>query len=136
MKIFSHEVVQRQWASIDYRKNMSILGLVRKGGHKEIVAIGSYAEDDMDRVEVAFVVRENYQRMGIASYLLDMLERIAEENGYTGFSASALRENKGMLQVFRNRYPNAISNNRGTEVNILMDFADAVKANADQPPAD
>lgn len=133
MKVFSHEVVQRQHASIDYRKNMSILGLVQKGSHKEIVAIGSYGEDSIDRVEVAFVVREDYQRMGIASYLLDMLERIAKENGYSGFSASALRENRGMIQVFRNRYPNAkITNNRGPEVNILMDFADAVDSSADQ----
>jgi len=34
MKLFSHEVVQKQWASVDYRKNMSIIGLVQNRGYK------------------------------------------------------------------------------------------------------
>ncbi len=129
MKVFSHEVVQRQWASIDYRKNMSILALSHSGSHKEIIAIGSYADDEDNRAEVAFVVREDYQNFGIASYLLGMLERIARENEYMGFSASALRENTAMIHVFKKRYPNAkISKNTGTEVSIVMDFDDAVGA--------
>jgi len=79
MRTFSHEVVQKQWSSVDYHKNMSILGLVQKGGHKEIMAIGSYAQDSDDRAEVAFVVREDFQNKGIASYLLEILENIARE---------------------------------------------------------
>jgi len=43
MKLFSHEIAQKQWASVDYRKNISLIGLLRRRGHKEIVAIGSYA---------------------------------------------------------------------------------------------
>ncbi len=40
---------------------MSIIGLVQRGGHKEIMAIGSYAmeEEGNKRAEVAFVVRED-----------------------------------------------------------------------------
>ena len=38
---------------------MSIIGLVQKGGHKEIMAIGTYAQEDDTRAEVAFVVRED-----------------------------------------------------------------------------
>jgi len=128
MKVFSHEVVQRQWASIDYRKNMSILALSHSGSHKEIIAIGSYADDEDNRAEVAFVVREDHQNLGIATYLLGMLERIAKENGFTGFTASALRENTAMIHVFKKRYPNAkVSKNAGTEVNIVMDFDDAME---------
>jgi RimJ/RimL family protein N-acetyltransferase len=127
MKIFSHEVVQRQWAGMDYRKNMSMLALLHKGSHKEIVAISSYADDKDDRAEVAFVVREDYQGMGIASYMLRLLEKIAKENKFIGFTASALRENKAMIHVFEKRYPNLeISKNIGSDVNIIMDFSDAV----------
>ena len=82
MKLFSHEVVQKQWASVDYRKNMSLIGLVQKGGHQEIMAIGSYAMADEATAEVAFVVREDYQGQGVASYLLGELERIAKLNEY------------------------------------------------------
>ncbi|MGD8493520.1 MAG: GNAT family N-acetyltransferase [Desulfobacterales bacterium] len=126
MRTFSHEVVQKHWASIDYRKNMSIVGLVQKGGHKEIIAIGTYASEQDQRAEVAFVVREDYQGMGIASYLLEVLERIAKENQYTCFSATVLRQNAAMIQVFKKRYPNLkISTQEGHEILIIMDFADA-----------
>jgi acyl-CoA hydrolase len=124
MKTFSHEVVQKHWSSVDYHKNMSIIGLVQKGGHKEIMAIGSYAEDRQDRAEVAFVVREDFQSKGIASYLLEILEKIAKENQYSSFCATVLRENSAMIQVFKNRFPKAnISSSGGSDLKIEMDFA-------------
>jgi GNAT superfamily N-acetyltransferase len=98
-------------------------GLVQKGGHKEIIAIGSYAKEDDDRAEVAFVVREDYQGQGIASYLLEHLEAIAKTNAFKAFSATVLRENVSMLRVFKKRYPNAkVSFNSGSEVLVHMDF--------------
>jgi GNAT superfamily N-acetyltransferase len=127
MRNFTHEVVQKQWASLDYRQNISIVGLAQKGGHKEIIAIGSYAKEDEHRAEVAFVVREDYQGMGVGSYLLDLLERIAKQNGYSAFAATVLRENANMLKVFKKRYPGAkIKFSAGSEVQIQMDFAGAV----------
>ena len=123
MKLFSHEVVQEQWASVDYRKNMSIIGRMQKGGHKEIMAIGSYAMDDENRAEVAFVVREDLQNMGIGSYLLEFLERIAKENSFKGFTATVLKENAAMIHVFKERYPNARSvMDNGDSVVFQMDF--------------
>jgi GNAT superfamily N-acetyltransferase len=134
MKLFSHEVVQQQWASVDYRKNMSMIGLTRIGGHQEIVAIGSYADESETQAEVAFVVREDFQGMGIASYLLAMLERIASENHFTSFAATVLRENTAMLHVFRKRYPNAKSTaNSGSDITIHMDFDDAVEPGQSDP---
>jgi acyl-CoA hydrolase/GNAT superfamily N-acetyltransferase len=128
MRLFSHEVVQQQWASVDYRKNMSMIGLARIGGHQEIVAIGSYAEESETCAEVAFVVREDFQGMGMGSYLLAQLERIAKENNFKTFSATVLRENRAMLRVFKKRYPNAANKaSSGSEVTILMDFDDAVE---------
>jgi acyl-CoA hydrolase/GNAT superfamily N-acetyltransferase len=126
MRSFSHEVVQKQWASVDYRKNMSIIGLVQKRGHKEIIAIGTYAYDREQVAEIAFVVREDYQGMGVASYLLAVLEQIAKENNYLKFQASVLRENRAMTQVFKKRYPNLkISAQSGSEVLIEMDLSDS-----------
>jgi RimJ/RimL family protein N-acetyltransferase len=128
MRTFSHEVVQKQWSSVDYHKNMSIIGRVQKGGHKEIMAIGSYAADDDSRAEVAFVVREDFQGMGIASYLIKILEKIAKENNYTSFSASVLRENAAMIRVFKKRYPNAkISVSSGSDLLVQMDFNDVIE---------
>jgi acyl-CoA hydrolase/RimJ/RimL family protein N-acetyltransferase len=126
MRSFSHEVVQKHWASVDYHKNMSLVGLVQKGGHKEIIAIGTYAFVREQVAEIAFVVREDYQGMGIASYLLAALEQIARENNYTQFIASVLRENRAMIRVFKKRYPNLkITAQSGNEVFIEMDLSDA-----------
>ncbi|GAB6909776.1 Acetyl-CoA hydrolase/transferase C-terminal domain containing protein [Desulfosarcina cetonica] len=141
MKVFSHEVVQKQWSSVDYRKNMSMIGLVRIGGYQEIIAIGSYADDSNGLAEVAFVVREDFQSMGIASHLLASMQQIAKENEFTGFSAMVLRENTAMLQVFKKRYPHAKASIRnGNEISILMDFSDAVewgrKVTSDKPGED
>jgi acyl-CoA hydrolase/GNAT superfamily N-acetyltransferase len=130
MRSFTHEVVQKQWASLDYRHNISIIGLVQKRGHKEIIAIGSYAKEDEDRAEVAFVVREDFQGQGIGSYLLELLETIARQNGFKGFAATVLRENASMLKVFKKRYPDCkLKFNSGSEVLVQMDFADS------KPPA-
>lgn len=123
MKIFSHEMLQQQYAQVDYRKNMSILGWIQRGGYKAIIAIGSYAEDNDGFAEVAFVVSEDCQGMGIASYLLDALEKIALENRFRGFTATVLRSNKAMLRVFKKRYPKMIvSLEASGEIEIIMEF--------------
>ncbi len=133
MKVFSHEVAQRHWSSVDYRKNMSVIGLVQQGGHKEIMAIGSYAQAEAGLAEVAFVVREDFQGMGVASYLLKVLEQIAAENDYTGFTAAVLAENAAMLRVFKKRYPNAVLDREAAgEIGVRMDFSDAVEPTEDE----
>ena len=128
MRTFSHEIVQRQWSSVDYHRNMSIIGLVQKGGHKEIMAIGTYAQEGDTQAEVAFVVREDFQGLGVASYLLAILENIAKENHYRSFCATVLRENAAMIRVFKKRFPNAnISISSGSDLLIVMEFDDAVQ---------
>lgn len=123
MKLFSHEVAQQQWANVDYRKNISLIGLVQKRGHQEIVAIASYADDSTGRAEVAFVVREDYQGQGIASGMLPILEDIAIQNGFKGFSAVVLQKNRSMLNIFKKRYPHAkFDRSAGGEIQVIMDF--------------
>jgi GNAT superfamily N-acetyltransferase len=110
---------------------MSIIGLIQKGGHKEIMSIGSYAKESGLRAEVAFVVREDFQGMGVASYLLKILEKIAKDNNFKGFSATVLRENAAMIHVFKKRYSHArMTVNSGADVLIQMDFDNAGKSAA------
>ena len=126
IRLFTHEMAQEHWANVDYRKNMSLIGLVRHKGYKEIMAVASYVEDEENRAEVAFLVREDFQGMGVASYMLGKLEGIARENGYAGFSAVVLLENKTMIHVFQRRYPHAQMRLEDGSIRILMDFDDAV----------
>ncbi|GAB6887311.1 hypothetical protein JCM13304A_08090 [Desulfothermus okinawensis JCM 13304] len=124
-KVFSRQMLQNEWARVDYRKNMTMVGLLQKGRKKEIVAIGSYASSDISKeyAEVAFVVRDDLQNMGIGSFLLKLLEKIAKENGYKGFIATVLIDNTKMIHVFKKRYHNAkLKRGYGGEVEIYMDF--------------
>jgi acyl-CoA hydrolase/GNAT superfamily N-acetyltransferase len=123
LRSFTHEMAQKQWASIDYRENISLIGLAQIGGHQEIMAIGSYAKESEARAEVAFVVREDFQGQGMASHLLAALENIARENGFHGFCATVLRENSAMIHVFKKRYPGVKTiSSSGSEMTIQMDF--------------
>ena len=105
LKSFSHELAQKQYATMDYKRNISIIARVPKGGHKDIVSIGSYAMVSEELAEVALVVREDYQGLGVASFLLQILEEIARDNGFKGFTAFVLRSNAAMYHVFKKRYP-------------------------------
>ncbi len=125
-KVFSRDMLQQQWAEVDYRRNMTIIGLMQLGKRKQIVAIGSYAELDNDTAEVAFLVKERLHGMGIGSYLLEILESIAKENHYRQFSATVLSENQKMLNVFQKRYPSAKFLRSGSgEVEVQMLFGSA-----------
>ncbi|MEE4358783.1 MAG: GNAT family N-acetyltransferase [Desulfococcaceae bacterium] len=122
IRVFSHEMAQKQWAAVDYRKNISLIGLVRFKNHKEIVAVGTYAESDDNRAEIAFVVRDDFQGQGIASFLLEELEKIAKENRFRGFSALVLPENKSMIRVFQKKYPDAKMKMEDGNIAVIMDF--------------
>jgi len=122
ISVFSRKMAQAHWANLDYRKNISLIGMVRQKGNQEIMAIGTYAGDAKPHAEVAFVVREDFQGQGVASYLLGQLEEIARANGYPGFSASVLPQNRGMLRVFKKRYPHALFKKGSGETEVVMDF--------------
>ncbi|MCG8640448.1 MAG: GNAT family N-acetyltransferase [Desulfobacterales bacterium] len=120
-KVFSRDMLQRQWAEVDYRKNMTIVGLMQVGKRKQIVGIGSYAKSSDREAEVAFIVKESLHGMGIGFNLLKILEAIAKENKYTQFNAVVLAENKKMINLFKKRYPTArfLRNNSG-EIDVTM----------------
>jgi len=100
IKTMPHAKMQ-EYASIDYTKTMSIVGLMGEPGTGRIVAEARYVRlPDKPLADVAFIVDEDFQRKGIASFLFRTLKKIAKENGIRGFKADVLATNKGMLRVF------------------------------------
>lgn len=122
--IFSRKMAQDHWASMDYRKTISLIGIVQDRGNQEIVAIGTYAAIDKKWAEVAFVVREDYHGQGIAGYLMQQLVKVAAANGFSGFYATMLAENKAMLALCRKIFPRARVERRDDEVEVRMDFTE------------
>jgi GNAT superfamily N-acetyltransferase len=91
----------QDYVNIDYRKTLSIVGLIGEPGEGRIIAEGRYVHlHDLPYADVAFVVDENYQGKGIATFLFDTLMKIAKEKGIEGFRADVLATNTSMLKVF------------------------------------
>jgi acyl-CoA hydrolase/GNAT superfamily N-acetyltransferase len=88
---------------IDYRSELALVGTLPEAHGEDIIAIGRYYLDKKtNRAEVAFVVRDEWNRRGIGSFLYKHLANIARGNGIAGFTAEVLRENKPMQTVFNN----------------------------------
>jgi GNAT superfamily N-acetyltransferase len=68
---------------------------------ERIVGVGRYERlPDADEAEVAFVVTDDHQHLGIATLLLDHLADVARSHGVGHFVAQTLPENRNMLGVF------------------------------------
>ena len=86
---------------VDHRKDVAIVGTLPEAHGDDIVAVGRYYLDERtNRAEVAFVIRDELQRMGMGRFMFKHLINIAKASGIAGFTAEVLRENKGMQAIF------------------------------------
>ncbi|MCK9441078.1 MAG: GNAT family N-acetyltransferase [Methanothrix sp.] len=97
-----HERLQK-FGIVDYADSMMILAIVEGDSRETIAAIGQYEiNKKMHTAEVALVVKDEYQNMGVGHDLLHYLTRLARRRGLLGFTAEVLVENKPMLDLFKN----------------------------------
>ncbi|MFH1489103.1 MAG: GNAT family N-acetyltransferase, partial [Pseudomonadota bacterium] len=100
IKAMPHNKMQ-SYVNVDFNQVMSIVGMVGDPGEEKIIAEARFVKDRHQPYgDVAFVVDEAYQGLGIGSYLLRMLVRLAKDKGLNGFTADVLASNKGMMKVF------------------------------------
>jgi acetate---CoA ligase (ADP-forming) len=90
------------------------LGLVATTGDPAcIVAHAGYERIDGDRAEVAFEVADSLRGRGLGTLLMAHLAEAARDQGISHFTADVLRENRRMLEVFREAgFPVEISRTR------------------------
>ena len=95
------EAGESAYVNVDWNDVMSIVGVVGKPGHGSIVAEARYLVDpDGGWAEIAFVVDESYQRIGISTFVFKLLVSLAREKGIKGFWADVLVSNSAMMKVF------------------------------------
>jgi GNAT superfamily N-acetyltransferase len=88
----------RHFTQVDY---VDRLALVIEDGD-ELVAVGRYDRFPKSlTAEVAFVVRDDYQHLGLGHRLLNALADAARARGITTLSAETLSANHDMIAVFR-----------------------------------
>jgi len=91
----------QEYVNVDWSRDLSIVGLVGEEGKGRIIAEGRYLGMHKSLLaELVFVVDENLQSIGIATYLYGMLIRLAKERGLKGFVADVLFDNLAMMKVF------------------------------------
>jgi acyl-CoA hydrolase/GNAT superfamily N-acetyltransferase len=95
-----HDNVQ-QYVSLTEDRGLSLVVTIGPRENRQMIAEARYVfEPNSDCPDVAFMVDENYQGRGIATFLLNYLIEIAKERGVKGFSADVLFSNRPMLRVF------------------------------------
>ncbi|KPJ78298.1 MAG: GCN5 family acetyltransferase [Deltaproteobacteria bacterium SG8_13] len=100
IKTMPHAQMQK-YVNVDYRHVMSLVGLVGEPGKGLIIAEARYVQEPQRPIaDVAFVVDEEYQGHGIATFLYRMLVRLARERGVQRLTADVLASNKAMMMVF------------------------------------
>ncbi len=93
----------QEYVNVDWNQVMSIIGLVGVEGKGRIIAEARYIKiPGSPFAEVVFVVDEDYQRHGLATFLYRLLIRVAKERGVRGFVAEVLYSNiGGIMKVFK-----------------------------------
>jgi GNAT superfamily N-acetyltransferase len=92
----------QEYVNIDWSQVMSIVGVVKRAGKERIIAEARYIREPVRPfAEIVLVVDEEYQGIGIGSYLFGLLARLAKEKGLKGFTAEVLFSNTGMMKVLK-----------------------------------
>ena len=98
--VMPHKEMQK-YVSIDYEDILSVVAIVEKGRNERIIAEARYAYDKKtDAYEVAFIVDEEFQGKGVATFLFNYLIKVARDRGIVWFIAHVLPRNEAMLKVF------------------------------------
>jgi GNAT superfamily N-acetyltransferase len=115
----------QEFGVVDYANSMMILAIVEGDGKETIAAIGQYEiNEKVHTAEVALVVKDMYQKMGVGYDLLTYLTRLARRRGLLGFTAEVLVENKPMLDLFKNMGFDTEKRNEEGVYEMRMTFRD------------
>ncbi|NJD34145.1 MAG: GNAT family N-acetyltransferase [Betaproteobacteria bacterium] len=90
----------KRFREADFINRVILLCTVHEDGREIVIASGTYVRSADAVAEVAFIVEEDYHRLGIARRLLTHLGKIATEAGIRTFVAEVLPQNTAMLGVF------------------------------------
>ena len=100
IRIMPHKQMQ-QYVNIDYDDTLAIVGMVQHMDTERIIAEARYAYDEREKgYEMAFIVDEEYQGYGIATFLVKYLLKIGRERGIEKMTANVLPQNDSMKRVF------------------------------------
>lgn len=100
LKSLPHNRLQ-VFCNVDYDAEMALVVTQGEGGQTKIIGVGRYmTTPDTPTAEMAFAIRDDWQRQGLGTHLFQRLVEIAKRSGIRQFHADVLPENSGMLKIF------------------------------------
>jgi len=100
VRIMPH-IKMQPYVNIDYDSIVSIVGTIQHKGRERIVAEARYSYDQKrGQYEMAFIVDDEFQGIGIAKFMLDYLILIAKERKINTLYATMMARNNRMAKVF------------------------------------
>jgi GNAT superfamily N-acetyltransferase len=113
----------KQVTEVDFVNVVALIALLKKDGNDQIVGGGRYIRTTAQRAEVAFLIGDAFQGLGIASRIFKHLAAVARDSGITQFEAEVLPSNEAMLEVFaRSGIPLTRTATRDS-VHVLMELS-------------
>jgi RimJ/RimL family protein N-acetyltransferase len=92
-----------QLTEVDFENVVALVAVMQEDGRERIVGGGRYirmGSGDADGAEVAFLIDDAHQGLGIGSLIFKHLVAIARACGIAKFEAEVLPSNEGMLRLF------------------------------------
>lgn len=128
LKALPHDKLQ-VFCNVDFQNEVALVGVAGPVEALQIVAIGRYfLQKNGKEADLAFIVRDDFQRQGLGSYLFKQLVEIGKSRGVKTFCADVLMENAGMLKIFKRSGLDVQSVNEEGVVHVTMHLPEAVAA--------
>ncbi len=103
--VMPHSKMQ-EYVNINWKNTLSIVGLVGEPGQGVLIAEARYLKEVSGQTaEVAIIVDENYNSIGIATYMVNLLVKLGKERNIKAFTAEVLFSNRAIMRVFKKAVP-------------------------------
>lgn len=87
--------------SVDYAKDMAIAGFDSPQPYAQMVCLGRYIRKEDNSAEMGLVVKEDYQRLGIGTFLCECLMKAAQAHQVSKLTAYVAKNNTAMLRIYK-----------------------------------
>jgi GNAT superfamily N-acetyltransferase len=116
----------KEFTEVDFLNVVALVAVLKQNGSDRIVGEGRYIRSGdaemLQKAEVALLVHDAFQGLGIASCLLKHLIAIARETGITHLEAEVLRSNQAVFTILaRSGLPVTMTTTRDF-VHAVMDL--------------
>lgn len=113
----SHEVAT-QFCFIDYSREIAIVAEIEENGRRRLIGVGRLiADPDLETVEYAILIIDEYQQRDLGNILTGYCIEVAKMNNMKKMFAETTNDNKPMIAVFK-KYGFKVEYNSDSTVSV------------------